>query len=618
MALNNIKKIKEKLPRPKVSFGRVQQILFTLKEVLKISFSVKPKMMTAVLLINAFLGSSMVLAFYFEKIIIDRLIESIGTGNLQMSLYYVGTPLFFALLLNLLRNILQSYGDFFSRNLSRYFDIQTDVLLGSKISTLDIKTLENPEFRDKLNKIERESGRRAWQLMMPISEIPSYVFGLATAVGVIIAIHPLVSLVVLVLSVPRLLVNHKFIKLRYDLHSKLSEEHRIWSWIRSYLLQNRNFLELKLLDISSHLVEKLKTTANYAVDGLYNLGKKQINTRAWTYIPLSLFEFIVGVFLAYWVIIKKITVGTFQLYVRSLRSVGDNVNGLVTSLQSVYENYIYVSDLVWLLNLEPSIKNEKGKTRIADKISIKFNNVWFKYRKDTPFVLKDIDFKISPGEKIALVGENGAGKSTLIKLLARYYDPDKGDVEVAGKNLKEINLKDWREKLAVLFQQFETYPFSVKEAIGYGDVKNLNNLTGIKIVAEKVGINEYVESLPLKYDNPLAPEFARGVNPSVGQLQRIGIARMLFRKNASILILDEPTSNVDPEAEEKIFQELTRITKNKILIFVTQRFSTVRIADRIFVLHKGEIVEQGTHKELMNIGGKYARLYNLQAQAYLG
>ena len=180
-----------------------------------------------------------------------------------------------------------------------------------------------------------------------------------------------------------------------------------------------------------------------------------------------------------------------------------------------------------------------------------------------------------------------------------------------------MNIPFLREKLAVLFQEFELYPFSAREAIGFGDIKKIDSLSEIKRVAKKAGIDKFIEGLPSKYGNPIAPEFEKGVRPSIGQWQRSGIARVLFRSKAQVVILDEPTSNVDPEMEEKIFSELKKLVKDKILIFVTQRFSTVRIADRIFVVDDGRIIEQGTHKELMELNGKYARLFNLQAKSYL-
>ena len=223
---------------------------------------------------------------------------------------------------------------------------------------------------------------------------------------------------------------------------------------------------------------------------------------------------------------------------------------------------------------------------------------------------------INPGERVALVGENGAGKSTLIKLLARFYDPQKGKVVINSSDLKEVDVTSYRKRLAILFQKFETYPFTAQESIGYGDIQRVNRIDEVVRAARRTSIDQVIDALPLKYQNPLAPEFDQGVDLSIGQWQRLGISRMFFRKNADILIMDEPTSNVDPKAEEEIFKELLKKTQGKILIFVSQRFSTVRYADRIFVLVKGKIAESGTHDELMKLEGFYHELFTIQAKGY--
>jgi len=306
------------------------------------------------------------------------------------------------------------------------------------------------------------------------------------------------------------------------------------------------------------------------------------------------------------------------MFLRALSNVSQNFTGLASSFLEVYENYIYMVDLVWFLNLKPDLEDKDLNKDTVEKIeSVEFKNVWFKYREDLGWVIKGVDIKIKKGEKIAIVGKNGAGKSTLIKLLGGFYMPQKGKVLINGKSLEEIDRSSLWQKMAVLFQDFELYPFSVREAIGFGDVKRMGDQKGLEKAAKKAGISEFIESLPLKYENPIAPEFEKGVKPSVGQWQRFGIARMLFRKGADILILDEPTSNVDPEAEEEIFRELLKVTKDKILIFITQRFSTVRMADRILVVDNGKIVEQGTHNDLMELKGKYATMFKIQAQTYL-
>ena len=384
------------------------------------------------------------------------------------------------------------------------------------------------------------------------------------------------------------------------------------------MVRNRNYLELKILKLSEYLVNKLRKIQEQVLYEWYGLQKKRELSRFWSLLPLTIFELGISLWLLFLVIGKKGTIGSFEMFFRALRNAQANLTGLVSSFLEIYENYIYVSDLVWFLNLEPTIERSNRGMRLSkdEKYSVKLEHVWFKYREEQPWVVKDISFIVNPGERIALVGENGVGKSTLIKLIARFYDPQRGNVRIGSNNLNKINLADWRARLGVLFQEFETYPFSARETIGYGDVARINELTEIKEAARRTDIADFIESLPLGWENPLAPEFEKGVAPSIGQWQRFGISRMLFRKNADILIMDEPTSSVDPRAEEKIFNELLVKTEGKILIFVSQRFSTVRRADRILVMDKGRVVEEGTHEELMKKNGLYEELFTIQAKGY--
>jgi ATP-binding cassette subfamily B protein len=305
------------------------------------------------------------------------------------------------------------------------------------------------------------------------------------------------------------------------------------------------------------------------------------------------------------------------MYLRTLRNAEQNLSGLVNSFVSIYENYVYVTDLVWFLNLESNIeKPDAKKLSVPGKFDLSFKDVWFRYKEDQDWIVKGISLKIDQGEKVALVGKNGVGKTTLIRLIARFYDPSKGKLMINGNDLKEFDLGGWRRDMAILFQDYTNYIFSAHESIGYGDIFRIDDKESIKLAAKKADIDEYIEGLPLKYNTPLNPRFGNGVRPSTGQLQRIGIARTLFRENANVIILDEPTSNVDPKAEEKIFNELLKKTDEKIFVFVSQRFSTVRRADRILVMDKGKIVEDGSHEELMEKKGLYEELFSLQAKVY--
>jgi ATP-binding cassette subfamily B protein len=609
---------KEKTFRPKISFSRVTQLFFTFREVTKIVAQINLSFLILIFVLNAVWGFSTIPGLYLDKLIIDRLVKNIGNPNWHAAIYVVGLLAAFRLILELVRSLLSNVNGFLSRSLARRFDAYLEVLMAKKLSELDLYTIEDPAFKNKFDKIERESGQRAWGLMMPLSNIPNYLVGFISSVVVLVFLHPLIALSIVVVSIPQFIVNSSFIKKNYELSTFLSPLWRLWGWLSYYLVRNKNYMELKILNLSGHLTEKLKETQKKVLDSSIDLAKKREMSNFGSYLPFLLLEFAVSVYLIFLVVIQKITIGSFNLYLGSLRSAQSNLSGLVSAILEIYENYIYVADLVWFLNLTPKIENQIASTnkKLTKDFSIEFKDVWFKYRAEQPWILKAINFKVNPGEKIALVGENGAGKSTLIKLLARFYDPQKGEITVGTSCLDKINLNAWRNRIGILFQEFETYPFSAHETIGYGDIVRVSDVGAIKDAAGKTGINQFVEDLPLKYENPLNPEFEGGVRPSIGQWQRLGISRMLFREKAKLIIMDEPTSSVDPEAEEKIFKELSRVAKEKILIFVTQRFSTVRIADRIFVMDKGRIIEQGTHRELMGLNGKYARLFNLQAKGY--
>lgn len=427
--------------------------------------------------------------------------------------------------------------------------------------------------------------------------------------------HPLVAVGVVLISLPWVLVDRSFIRKWYDFELAIAPHHRVRGLIAHYLIRTKNFLEGRILNISDYLIKKMESVHGEIISRELAIQKQQEIAKTLTFFPSLIFYAAVNIFLVVQTIGKVITVGSYELFLRSLLSASQNFSGLTNSFMEIYENYVFVADLYWFLNLNSKIKSG-GKKLTRIKNAVELRDIWFKYREDGGWVLKGVSAKFSVGDKVAIVGENGAGKSTLIKVLTRFYDPNKGEVLVDGLDVKKIEHHSYQSKFAVLFQDFEDFAFSARESIGYGDIERIGKIDEIKEAAKKVGLHSYIESLPLKYENPLSPHFEKGAQLSGGQWQRMGIARILFRQTAQILILDEPTSNVDSEAEEKIFNELLKISKSKILIFVSQRFSTVRRADKIVVVDKGKIVGEGTHQDLMKKKGKYARLFSLQAKGY--
>ena len=594
----------------------VKQAIFTIRQVAKLLWKINPRLTILIFILSLFWGLLTFPAFYLEKLILDKIVANIGNPVWQNVIYSISFLIIGRILIELIRNIISSSLGFFRQYASKNFHIEIELLIASQLSRLDIPTIENPEFQDKFNKIEREAGRRAWGLVMPLTDIPNYLSGFISSVGILYFLHPLVAAGVILVSLPWIFVDRKFIKKWYDFEFEASSKHRIRGHISHYLIRTKNHLELKILKLSHHLISKMRIVHAEVMAGETNIHKQQEFAKTYTYIPSLLFYAGVNIYLVFLAIATKITIGSYELFLRSLLAASQNFSSLTNSFLEIYENYVFVSDLNWFLNLEPVMNSKGGQLPEKIKTGIEIKDVWFKYREDSDWILKGINANFNAGGKIAIVGENGAGKTTLVKILARFYDATLGVVMLDGADIKRLNYPKYQDKFAVLFQDFEDYSFSARESIGFGDIDRIENLTEIKEAAKKTGIHEYIEKLPLGYENPLSPHFYKGVNLSGGQWQRVGIARMLFRQKAEILILDEPTSNVDPEAEEKIFNELMKISKSKILIFVSQRFSTVRRADKILVVDKGQVIEQGSHEQLMKLKGKYARLFNLQAKGY--
>jgi ATP-binding cassette, subfamily B, bacterial len=312
-----------------------------------------------------------------------------------------------------------------------------------------------------------------------------------------------------------------------------------------------------------------------------------------------------------------ISVGGLTLYVQAADGVSQAFSNVLGGLQSMYEHQLYLKTLFELLDFKPLVRAPDHPVPMRHPIEegIEFRNVTYSYEgKDEP-ALKDVSFKIAKGETVAIVGHNGAGKTTLVKLLARLYDPQQGQVLIDGRDVRDYDPDELRGEFGVLFQDYVSYQFSARENIGIGRIERIDDAPAITEAAAKSGADRLIEGLPEGYDTVLGKWFDGGVNLSGGEWQKVALGRA-FMREAQILILDEPSAALDAKAEYELFSRLQQLAHGRTAIFISHRFSTVRRADRILVFEHGSLIESGTHEELLELGGRYAELFNLQAASY--
>lgn len=325
----------------------------------------------------------------------------------------------------------------------------------------------------------------------------------------------------------------------------------------------------------------------------------------------------VVIFIVFEAFAKRITVGDISYFTQVITTFQNGIGGLFRNIAQLFNQSLYVASIFEVLDAPAKIIQAKNpiKINLTKPPLIEFQDVAFAYPGTDKQVLKNFNLTLNKGEKIALVGKNGSGKTTIIKLLCRFYDVTEGEILINGVNIKDLDLNEYYQLLGVLFQDFTKYEYPVKENIYFGKVSEKENLKAITEAATLSGADPMIKKLDKKYEQMLGRTFEGGVELSVGQWQKMALARAFFRK-AQVLILDEPTSSIDAKTESEIFNKVEKLSKDKTVIIISHRFSTVRNADKIYVIDNGKITEAGSHEGLMKLEGQYATLFNLQAKGY--
>lgn len=493
---------------------------------------------------------------------------------------------------------------------------RVNVLILEKALTLELEHFEDSEFYDKMSQARREASSRPLSLVMRTFGLIQNVISLVTYGALLLSLSGWAVAILVIAALPAFIAETKYSGEAFRLFRWRTPETRRRMYLEVVLAREDHAKEVKLFGLGSRLLERYRDIFNTVYREDRNLTWRR---GIWGYVfgLLSTGAFYGAyVWIALATIATDISLGEMTMYIMIFKQGQSALSSLLTAIGGMYEDNLYLSNLYEFL--EETIPAPPGTAAEGPEPGdgIRFEDVSFAYPGAETAAIQGIDLHIPPGSKLALVGENGSGKTTLIKLMTRLYTPTRGRITLDGLELNDWDPQVLRQRIGVIFQDFARYQFKVGENIGVGDVRSFEDQERWRDAAEKGLAASFIGDLPDHYETQLGRWFGDGRELSGGQWQKIALSRAFMRRDADILVLDEPTAAMDAEAEVRIFDRFRDVTREQIAVLISHRFSTVRMADHIVVLNAGRIVERGSHDDLMTQGGLYAHLFSLQAAGY--
>jgi len=603
---------------PPPTWGERLAALRYVPPLLKLVYQTHRGYTVAILALRAVRAFVPLSVLWVGKLIIDGVIAAVRTQATGAAVDWwhlgglVGLELGFAVVgeaLARLSSLLESLlGDLFGNRIS--------VRLMQHAATLDLAQFEDAEVYDHLERARRQTVGRIGLFTLLLATAQSLVT-LITLASVLLLQQPWLLLLLAVAVVPSFLGEAHYASLGYSLLFQWTPERRLLDYLRYMGASDESAKEVKLFGLSDFLVDRYARLSDefYAENKWLAVRRNVVSTALVTVGTLGYYA--AYAVIIYFTVLGRYTIGALTFLAGSFRQSRDLIQGVLLSLSQIYEQSLYLADLFTFFDVQPRVTSKQGARSVPRPIAegFAFENVGFRYPGSDRWAVRHLTFRIQPEERVALVGENGAGKTTLVKLLARLYDPDEGRILLDGVDLREYDLESLRRNIGVIFQDFVRYEFILKENIGVGQVEGLGDEARIREAARRSLADSVATRLEKGYDQVLGRRFEGGVELSGGEWQKVALGRAYMRE-AQVLILDEPTAALDARAEYEVFLRFAELTKGKMAVLISHRFSTVRMAERIIVLRGGELVDQGTHEELLARGGLYAELFSLQAAGY--
>jgi ATP-binding cassette subfamily B protein len=549
------------------------------------------------------------------RLIIDAIVNAVKSPTHVVQPHFwwlVGAEFALAVLSSLLSRTIDFLDALLADKYTRYVSIR----VMKHASELDLTAYEDPIFYDRLERARVQATDRLGMIQSIGRLIQQTVTAISLSIY-IIAYSPWLLLLLVAGVLPAFLGESHFAFLGYAKNFRQTPIRRQLDYLRVLGGSKEAAKELKLFGLKNFLTERFTGLWDQIYEENVDLSRRRLIAGALLSLLGTVGYYSAYVYVIWRALIGAISIGTLTALTGAIVQVSSNIQQIFSTLSGIADQALFLTDLLAFFEMQPTIRSKPNALPAPRPITrgFEFRNVSFCYPGTSRLVLDRLNFQLCPGERVALIGENGQGKTTIVKLITRLYDPTEGQILLDGVDLREYDLEDLYREIGVIFQDFMRYELTARENIAVGKIEQVGDLHLLQNAAFKSLAHEVVEKLPSRYEQMLGRRFEGGVDLSGGEWQKMALARAYLR-DAQLLILDEPTASLDARSECEVFQRFSELTAGKMALFISHRFSTVRMADRIVVLENGRIAEEGSHDELASLGGRYAEMFEMQAASY--
>lgn len=552
---------------------------------------------------------------WIGKLIVDLITEGISKNtfdaNLKLLIIDLSALLLICVFSIFLRKIRESIESMHIDLIN--YEIEMGIM--NKAAILDLSYFDNPKLYNDISNVMRERFFLQ-KLIWNTTSLVYAIIGLISSMILLMGLHPLCALIVVVLCLPDAIIDKRLRGSIYNKTNEITVDERRFKYLYKIFFDKYHCKEIRLYALKDFLIEKYIVIRDDWRSRRIKLVKKRSEVRICTSVISRIGFIAIQIFIGIKVILGVITLGNYTLYTGLFSNALNSMDSLITAILGIYDADLRVGRHLKFMSLKENVY-PCGTKEIKGCPTIEFKNVSFKYPLTDYYVLEDVSFVIRPGEKIAIVGLNGAGKTTITKLMMRFYEPTSGQILIDGLDIHEYSDSSIKKLYSPVFQDFSEFSFSAKETIGMSNIDCINDEERLREACKKSGASEFIEQWEKGYETSLTKRFDEdGEELSGGQWQKIAIASAFFR-DSEVMVLDEPTANLDPKAEYEMLEQFTTMIENKSAIIISHRLSSVVMMDKILVLSDHKIIEEGSHQALLDLNGVYAELFNLQAQKYV-